>query len=193
MDFPLSPGFLYSLTDIQIVDCLLKRKVLDPTFCNMIIGDFDDLPCKDPCTLPGRDTKRYFFGKRLRNVITVSRYWTPIGQEKRILDPESKEVVGIRKTLALVHSDGKMPFFHNQPRSLWFMYEYRLAEMHGTDQQEWAVYCVFLKETKTYHDIHLWIESETDESEESGGEEKDDGDQIGQAGNSSGIGPPPAT
>ncbi|XP_010556306.1 PREDICTED: NAC domain-containing protein 83-like [Tarenaya hassleriana] len=206
MEIQLFTGFRFSPNDMEIVNHYLKRKVLGLPLCADFMVDVDDLAWRDPCTLPGGDKHRYFFSKKIRNVVTMSRYWTPMGQEMGILDPVSNDVVGIRQTLALVHTDGKMPLPFNQPKSFWFMHEYRFTEMHGTGEQEWAAYHVFHKEIKTYDGINLQLHSETDESEGSDDEESNYGendeeenigdmpdfiDHIDQDEEGSGFGPPP--
>ncbi|KAH0973060.1 hypothetical protein GBA52_025216 [Prunus armeniaca] len=78
-----------------------------------------------------------------------------MGKERQIVDPESSEAVGIRKTL--VFSQRKRRYHETQTKTRWLMHEYQLlsSQVNPTHTQaskmelgNWVVYRVFQRKRK---------------------------------------------
>ncbi|CAL0321582.1 unnamed protein product [Lupinus luteus] len=152
----LPVGYRFCPTDEELVIHYLKRKVFAEPLPGSVISDFDVFHTV-PWNLPG-DSKerRYFFSNRkghvcgnISKVAIGSGYWKSIGKEKQIVSSESRQVIGMRKTL--IFSKGKCS---NETRTRWFMHELRLAGSAATfypfqmPAADFAVYRVFQKKKK---------------------------------------------
>ncbi|KAI3698563.1 hypothetical protein L2E82_42206 [Cichorium intybus] len=143
----LPPGFRFFPTDEELVLHFLKRKVQSRPVASPIITEAD--VCRsDPWDLPGDPKQeRYFYsnmeikypnGKR-SNRATTSGYWKATGIDKQIVDYNTKQVAGTKKTLVFYR--GKAP---NGSKTNWIMHEYKLAKpIEG--MENWVVCRMFLK------------------------------------------------
>ncbi|CAB4305865.1 unnamed protein product [Prunus armeniaca] len=158
-------GYRFHPTDEELVIHYLKRKVHAAPLPASIIPDFDVFHTH-PWGLPGcggdvREKRYFFYNKINANEIDDSKraagcgYWKPMGKEKQIVDPESSEAVGIRKTL--VFSQRKRRYHETQTKTRWLMHEYQLlsSQVNPTHTQaskmelgNWVVYRVFQRKRK---------------------------------------------
>lgn len=78
-------------------------------------------------------TEWYFFSFRDRkyatgfraNRATISGYWKATGKDRTVLDPKTRNIVGMRKTL--VFYKNRAP---NGLKTNWIMHEFRLENPH---------------------------------------------------------------
>lgn len=119
-------GYRFHPTDEELVIHYLRRKVFSIPLPASVIPDWDVLR-SHPSDLPGDvNEKRYFFSKRKEEVVKKCRrinvagygFWKVIGKDKVVVDPTTKQAVGLKKSLAFYQTKSKTP---------WFMHEYRLV------------------------------------------------------------------
>ncbi|PIN17593.1 hypothetical protein CDL12_09746 [Handroanthus impetiginosus] len=126
----LPPGFRFHPTDEELITHYLSKKVLDPSFSAVAIGEVD-MNKVEPWELPWRakvgEKEWYFFCVRdkkyptgLRtNRATAKGYWKATGKDKEIF--RGKTLVGMKKTL--VFYKGRAP---KGEKTNWVIHEYRL-------------------------------------------------------------------
>ncbi|CAI0434455.1 unnamed protein product, partial [Linum tenue] len=93
-------------------------------------------------------TEWYFFSFRDRkyatgfrtNRATTSGYWKATGKDRTVVDPASKELVGMRKTLVFYRN--RAP---NGVKTGWIMHEFRLETPHMPPKEDWVLCRVFHK------------------------------------------------
>nr|GMD15532.1 MDIS1-interacting receptor like kinase 2-like [Ipomoea batatas] len=106
--------------------------------------------CKDVAKLNSKEW--YFFSFRDRkyatgyrsNRATTCGYWKGTGKDRRILDPATGTVLGMRKTLVFYH--------HRAPHGVktdWIMHEFRLENPHIPPKEDWVLCRVFQKSKAT--------------------------------------------
>ncbi|KAK3142396.1 hypothetical protein QOZ80_4BG0345910 [Eleusine coracana subsp. coracana] len=153
MDLP--PGFRFHPTDEELITHYLARKVADPRFTALAVGEAD-LNKSEPWDLPSLakmgEKEWYFFCLKDRkyptglrtNRATEAGYWKATGKDKDIF--RSKALVGSKKTL--VFYTGRAP---KGEKSGWVMHEYRLhGKINGvpkapSSKNEWVLCRVFKK------------------------------------------------
>ncbi|CAB4275493.1 unnamed protein product [Prunus armeniaca] len=148
-------GYRFHPTDEELVIHYLKRKVHAAPLPASIIPDFDVFHTH-PWGLPGdvREKRYFFYNKINANEIDDTKraagcgYWKPMGKERQIVDPESSEAVGIRKTL--VFSQRKRRYHETQTKTRWLMHEYQLLSSQASKMElgNWVVYRVFQRKRK---------------------------------------------
>ncbi|KAG8641777.1 hypothetical protein MANES_12G033500v8 [Manihot esculenta] len=90
----------------------------------------------------------YFFSFRDRkyatgfrtNRATTSGYWKATGKDRAVLDPTTREIVGMRKTLVFYRN--RAP---NGIKTGWIMHEFRLETPHMPPKEDWVLCRVFHK------------------------------------------------
>ncbi|CAN1292208.1 NAC domain-containing protein 21/22 [Linum perenne] len=136
----LPPGFRFYPSDEELVCHYLSKKVSnDQHVFKGTLVEIDLHTC-EPWQLPGytevaklNATEWYFFSFRDRkyatgyrtNRATISGYWKATGKDRTVVDPTSKEVVGMRKTLVFYRN--RAP---NGIKTGWIMHEFRLESPH---------------------------------------------------------------
>ncbi|KAG8389199.1 hypothetical protein BUALT_Bualt02G0204100 [Buddleja alternifolia] len=148
----LPPGFRFYPNDEELVCHYLYKKVANEE------GDFRgtlmeiDLHICEPWQLPEvaklNSNEWYFFSFRDRkyatgfrtNRATTSGYWKATGKDRSILDPRTRVVVGMRKTL--VFYKNRAP---NGIKTGWIMHEFRLENPHVPPKEDWVLCRVFHK------------------------------------------------
>ncbi|KAJ0051485.1 hypothetical protein Pint_01714 [Pistacia integerrima] len=93
-------------------------------------------------------TEWYFFSFRDRkyatgfrtNRATTSGYWKATGKDRTVLDPATRELVGMRKTLVFYRN--RAP---NGIKTGWIMHEFRLETPHMPPKEDWVLCRVFHK------------------------------------------------
>lgn len=149
----LPPGFRFYPSDEELVCHYLYKKisnggqqVLKDTLVEI------DLHTCEPWQLPEvaklNSTEWYFFSFRDRkyatgfrtNRATTSGYWKATGKDRTVLDPGTRSVVGMRKTL--VFYKNRAP---NGIKTGWIMHEFRLENPHLPPKEDWVLCRVFHK------------------------------------------------
>ncbi|GAV70626.1 NAM domain-containing protein, partial [Cephalotus follicularis] len=90
----------------------------------------------------------YFFSFRDRkyatgfrtNRATTSGYWKATGKDRTVLDPLTREIVGMRKTLVFYRN--RAP---NGIKTCWIMHEFRIENPHMPPKEDWVLCRVFHK------------------------------------------------
>ncbi|KAE9619766.1 hypothetical protein Lal_00038109 [Lupinus albus] len=159
----LPVGYRFCPTDEELVTHYLKRKVFSEPLPVSVISHFDVFHTL-PWELPGDSKeKMYFFSNRKGHVsgnstkiFVGSGYWKSIGKDKAIVASNSRQVIGMRKTL--IYSKGKLS---NETRTQWVMHELCLVGSGATSYPfqmpvaNFAVYRIFQKKklikTKGYN------------------------------------------
>ncbi|KAF3575077.1 hypothetical protein F2Q69_00060460, partial [Brassica cretica] len=142
----LPPGFRFHPSDEELVCHYLCNKIRAKSLhCNVEDDDVDealkdatdlveiDLHICEPWQLPDvaklNAKEWYFFSFRDRkyctgyrtNRATVSGYWKATGKDRTVIDPRTRQLVGMRKTLV---------FYRNRAphgiKTTWIMHEFRL-------------------------------------------------------------------
>ncbi|GER41983.1 NAC domain protein [Striga asiatica] len=152
----LPPGFRFHPTDEELITHYLSKKVLDPDFAPIAIGDVD-MNKVEPWDLPWKanlgEKEWYFFCVRdkkyptgLRtNRATASGYWKATGKDKEIYRG-NKILVGMKKTLVFYR--GRAP---KGEKSNWVCHEYRLEgkfsleNLPKASKNDWVISRVFQK------------------------------------------------
>ncbi|KAK4493178.1 hypothetical protein RD792_017962 [Penstemon davidsonii] len=164
----LPPGFRFYPSDEELVCHYLYKKIINHNQ-EQEEGEIDhpksggtlveiDLHTCEPWQLPGmyyyvyvaklNSNEWYFFSFRDRkyatgfrtNRATISGYWKATGKDRSVLDPRTRAVVGMRKTL--VFYKNRAP---NGIKSGWIMHEFRLENPHVPPKEDWVLCRVFYK------------------------------------------------
>ncbi|CAM8923091.1 unnamed protein product [Rhodiola kirilowii] len=163
----LPPGFRFYPTDEELVCHYLSKKTIESAAtaealknkAGMSLVEID-LHIVEPWQLPEvaklNATEWYFFSFRDRKYATGFRtnratnigYWKATGKDRVILDPSTRSVVGMRKTL--VFYKDRAP---NGIKTGWIMHEFRLETPHLPPKEDWVLCRVFHK-TKTSSEHH---------------------------------------
>ncbi|CAN0886043.1 NAC domain-containing protein 21/22 [Linum grandiflorum] len=160
----LPPGFRFYPSDEELVCHYLLKKISDDK--QVLKGTLVeiDLHTCEPWQLPEvaklNATEWYFFSFRDRkyatgyrtNRATISGYWKATGKDRTVVDPTTKEVVGMRKTLVFYRN--RAP---NGIKTGWIMHEFRLESPHMPPKEDWVLCRVFHKsktsEEEEYNNI----------------------------------------
>ncbi|RWW79127.1 hypothetical protein BHE74_00012606 [Ensete ventricosum] len=128
----LPPGFRFYPSDEELVCHYLRKKVSNERTCEGTMVEVD-LHTREPWELPDvaklSADEWYFFSFRDRKYATGSRanratrsgYWKATGKDRRISDPRTHAMVGMRKTLVFYR--GRAP---SGAKTDWVMHEFRL-------------------------------------------------------------------
>ncbi|KAF7818434.1 protein CUP-SHAPED COTYLEDON 3-like [Senna tora] len=106
----------------------------------------------------------YFFSFRDRkyatgfrtNRATTSGYWKATGKDRTVVDPMTREVVGMRKTLVFYRN--RAP---NGIKTGWIMHEFRLETPHMPPKEDWVLCRVFHKSKSDMNNDNLNNSSST--------------------------------
>ncbi|XP_022771498.1 NAC domain-containing protein 69-like isoform X2 [Durio zibethinus] len=129
-------GFRFHPTDEELIE-YLHIKTFDPDSVVQVIAEVQDICESEPWELPGRSTLQtgdrlwYFMYPpkyKYRNSKLISRttlvgYWKPTGNARKIINPDTGEEIGSKKTL--VFHKGQYND-KNKNRTPWVMHEYEL-------------------------------------------------------------------
>lgn len=138
--FLLSFEIISRIQSLSLINCIHANNDLICNCCNDLISDISWLlffpffvcgGCLEVAKL--NTTEWYFFSFRDRkyatgfrtNRATTSGYWKATGKDRVILDPRTREIVGMRKTL--VFYKNRAP---NGIKTGWIMHEFRLESPH---------------------------------------------------------------
>ncbi|KAH6766801.1 NAC domain containing protein 74 [Perilla frutescens var. hirtella] len=147
----LPPGFRFYPSDEELVCHYLYKKVANEEVLRGTLVEIDLHVC-EPWQLPDvaklNSSEWYFFSFRDRkyatgfrtNRATTSGYWKATGKDRTVLDPRSKAVVGMRKTL--VFYKNRAP---NGIKTGWIMHEFRIENPHVPPKEDWVLCRVFYK------------------------------------------------
>ncbi|CAN1131587.1 NAC domain-containing protein 21/22 [Linum perenne] len=151
----LPPGFRFYPSDEELVCHYLFKKISNEEVLKGTLVDIDLHTC-EPWQLPEvaklNATEWYFFSFRDRkyatgfrtNRATTSGYWKATGKDRTVVEPTTKEVVGMRKTL--VFYKNRAP---NGIKTGWIMHEFRLETPHLPPKEDWVLCRVFHKSKAT--------------------------------------------
>ncbi|KAJ8527217.1 hypothetical protein K7X08_029694 [Anisodus acutangulus] len=148
----LPPGFRFCPSDEELVFHYLYKKIYNEE--DVIKGTLVeiDLHTCEPWQLPEvaklNSSEWYFFSFRDRkyatgfraNRATTSGYWKATGKDRTVLDPQTRNIVGMRKTL--VFYKNRAP---NGIKTDWIMHEFRLENPHIPLKEDWVLCRVFHK------------------------------------------------
>ncbi|KAL5561925.1 hypothetical protein UlMin_031672 [Ulmus minor] len=147
----LPPGFRFYPSDEELVCHYLYKKISNEEVLKGTLVEIDLHTC-EPWQLPDvaklNATEWYFFSFRDRkyatgyrtNRATISGYWKATGKDRTVLDPATKEIVGMRKTLVFYRN--RAP---NGIKTGWIMHEFRLETPHMPPKEDWVLCRVFHK------------------------------------------------
>ncbi|KAK9684965.1 hypothetical protein RND81_10G246200 [Saponaria officinalis] len=147
----LPPGFRFYPSDEELVCHYLLKKIINENSLKGTLVEIDLHTC-EPWQLPEvaklNTSEWYFFSFRDRkyatgfrtNRATTSGYWKATGKDRVILDPKTKEAVGMRKTLVFYRN--RAP---NGIKTGWIMHEFRLESPHMPPKEDWVLCRVFHK------------------------------------------------
>ncbi|CAI0434456.1 unnamed protein product [Linum tenue] len=147
----LPPGFRFYPSDEELVCHYLYKKICNEQVLKGTLVEIDLHTC-EPWQLPEvaklNATEWYFFSFRDRkyatgfrtNRATTSGYWKATGKDRTVVDPASKELVGMRKTLVFYRN--RAP---NGVKTGWIMHEFRLETPHMPPKEDWVLCRVFHK------------------------------------------------
>ncbi|XP_021888563.1 NAC domain-containing protein 21/22-like isoform X2 [Carica papaya] len=147
----LPPGFRFYPSDEELVCHYLFKKITnDPQVLKGTLVEIDLHTC-EPWQLPVAKLNAnewYFFSFRDRkyatgfrtNRATTSGYWKATGKDRTVMDPRTKEIVGMRKTLVFYRN--RAP---NGIKTGWIMHEFRLETPHMPPKEDWVLCRVFHK------------------------------------------------
>ncbi|KAM7254210.1 hypothetical protein ACFE04_031892 [Oxalis oulophora] len=147
----LPPGFRFYPSDEELVCHYLYKKIANEQVLKGTLVEIDLHTC-EPWQLPEvaklNASEWYFFSFRDRkyatgfrtNRATSSGYWKATGKDRTVLDPITREIVGMRKTL--VFYKNRAP---NGIKSGWIMHEFRLESPHMPPKEDWVLCRVFYK------------------------------------------------
>lgn len=147
----LPPGFRFYPSDEELVLHYLYKKITNEQVLKGTLVEIDLHTC-EPWQLPEvaklNATEWYFFSFRDRkyatgfrtNRATTSGYWKATGKDRTVLDPTTREVVGMRKTLVFYRN--RAP---NGIKTGWIMHEFRLETPHMPPKEDWVLCRVFHK------------------------------------------------
>ncbi|KAJ7977228.1 NAC domain protein [Quillaja saponaria] len=147
----LPPGFRFYPSDEELVCHYLYKKITNEQVLKGTLVEIDLHTC-EPWQLPEvaklNATEWYFFSFRDRkyatgfrtNRATNSGYWKATGKDRIVLDPITRELVGMRKTLVFYRN--RAP---NGIKTGWIMHEFRLETPHMPPKEDWVLCRVFHK------------------------------------------------
>ncbi|KAG6403078.1 hypothetical protein SASPL_135295 [Salvia splendens] len=146
----LPPGFKFYPSDEELVCHYLYKKISNEQVQGTLVEI--DLHVCEPWQLPDvaklNCQEWYFFSFRDRkyatgfrsNRATTAGYWKATGKDRTVLDPRTKGVIGMRKTL--VFYKNRAP---NGTKTGWIMHEFRLENPHVPPKEDWVLCRVFYK------------------------------------------------
>ncbi|KAL3647729.1 hypothetical protein CASFOL_008697 [Castilleja foliolosa] len=147
----LPPGFRFYPSDEELVCHYLFKKIANEDVIRGTLMDIDLHIC-EPWQLPDmaklNSNEWYFFSFRDRkyatgfrtNRATTTGYWKATGKDRVVLDPTTRGVVGMRKTL--VFYKNRAP---NGIKTGWIMHEFRLENPNLPPKEDWVLCRVFNK------------------------------------------------
>ncbi|KAH7577683.1 hypothetical protein ACOSP7_001327 [Xanthoceras sorbifolium] len=147
----LPPGFRFYPSDEELVCHYLYKKIANEELLKGTLVEIDLHTC-EPWQLPEvaklNATEWYFFSFRDRkyatgfrtNRATTSGYWKATGKDRMVVDPTTRELVGMRKTLVFYRN--RAP---NGIKTGWIMHEFRLETPHMPPKEDWVLCRVFHK------------------------------------------------
>ncbi|KAF3436139.1 hypothetical protein FNV43_RR23231 [Rhamnella rubrinervis] len=147
----LPPGFRFYPSDEELVCHYLYKKITNEEVLKGTLVEIDLHTC-EPWQLPEvaklNATEWYFFSFRDRkyatgyrtNRATTSGYWKATGKDRTVLDPVTREIIGMRKTLVFYRN--RAP---NGIKTGWIMHEFRLETPHMPPKEDWVLCRVFHK------------------------------------------------
>ncbi|KAL8089119.1 NAC domain-containing protein 21/22-like [Apium graveolens] len=147
----LPPGFRFYPSDEELVCHYLLKKISNQEVLKGTLVEIDLHTC-EPWQLPEvaklNSTEWYFFSFRDRkyatgfrtNRATTTGYWKATGKDRTVVDPRTKAIVGMRKTL--VFYKNRAP---NGIKTGWIMHEFRLENPHLPPKEDWVLCRVFHK------------------------------------------------
>ncbi|XP_015166501.1 protein CUP-SHAPED COTYLEDON 3-like [Solanum tuberosum] len=149
----LPPGFKFCPSDEELICHYLYNKIANEEglVLNFSLVEIDLHTC-EPWQLPEvaklNSSEWYFFSFRDRkyttgfraNRATTSGYWKATGKDRTVLDPQTHNVIGMRKTL--VFYKNRAP---NGIKTDWIMHEFRLENPHIPLKEDWVLCRVFYK------------------------------------------------
>lgn len=147
----LPPGFRFYPSDEELVCHYLYKKICNEEVLKGTLVEIDLHTC-EPWQLPEvaklNASEWYFFSFRDRkyatgyrtNRATMSGYWKATGKDRTVVDPVTREAVGMRKTLVFYRN--RAP---NGIKTGWIMHEFRLETPHMPPKEDWVLCRVFHK------------------------------------------------
>ncbi|KAJ8558158.1 hypothetical protein K7X08_004924 [Anisodus acutangulus] len=147
----LPPGFRFYPSDEELVCHYLFKKIANEDVLKGTLVEIDLHTC-EPWELPEvaklNSSEWYFFSFRDRkyatgfrtNRATTSGYWKATGKDRMVLDPRTRTIVGMRKTLVF--------YMNRAPNGIktgWIMHEFRLENPHIPPKEDWVLCRVFHK------------------------------------------------
>ncbi|WCJ38306.1 NAC domain containing protein 74 [Euphorbia peplus] len=147
----LPPGFRFYPSDEELVCHYLLKKITNEEVLKGTLIEIDLHTC-EPWQLPEvaklNANEWYFFSFRDRkyatgfrtNRATTSGYWKATGKDRTVLDPTTREIVGMRKTLVFYRN--RAP---NGIKTGWIMHEFRLESPRMPPKEDWVLCRVFHK------------------------------------------------
>ncbi|KAK2648767.1 hypothetical protein Ddye_016256 [Dipteronia dyeriana] len=147
----LPPGFRFYPSDEELVCHYLYKKIANEEVLKGTLVEIDLHTC-EPWQLPEvaklNATEWYFFSFRDRkyatgfrtNRATTCGYWKATGKDRMVVDPTTRELVGMRKTLVFYRN--RAP---NGIKTGWIMHEFRLESPHMPPKEDWVLCRVFHK------------------------------------------------
>ncbi|XP_019188425.1 PREDICTED: protein CUP-SHAPED COTYLEDON 3-like [Ipomoea nil] len=147
----LPPGFRFYPSDEELICHYLYNKVANQNVSKGTLVEVDLHTC-EPWQLPEvaklNSSEWYFFSFRDRkyatgfrtNRATTSGYWKATGKDRTVIDPTTRAIVGMRKTL--VFYKNRAP---NGIKTGWIMHEFRLENPHIPPKEDWVLCRVFHK------------------------------------------------
>ncbi|KFK29397.1 hypothetical protein AALP_AA7G128200 [Arabis alpina] len=160
----LPPGFRFHPSDEELVCHYLCNKIRAKSDHGDVEDDDDealkgatdlveiDLHICEPWQLPDvaklNAKEWYFFSFRDRkyatgyrtNRATISGYWKATGKDRTVMDPRTRQLVGMRKTLVFYRN--RAP---NGIKTTWIMHEFRLECPNMPPKEDWVLCRVFNK------------------------------------------------
>ncbi|KAL3517708.1 hypothetical protein ACH5RR_020297 [Cinchona calisaya] len=147
----LPPGFRFYPSDEELICHYLYKKIANGEVSKDTLVEIDLHIC-EPWQLPEvaklNSSEWYFFSFRDRkyatgfrtNRATTTGYWKATGKDRTVLDPNTRSIVGMRKTL--VFYKNRAP---NGIKTGWIMHEFRLENPHVPPKEDWVLCRVFHK------------------------------------------------
>ncbi|KAM6592194.1 hypothetical protein CsatA_014799 [Cannabis sativa] len=147
----LPPGFRFYPSDEELVCHYLYKKICNEEILKGTLVEIDLHTC-EPWQLPDvaklNASEWYFFSFRDRkyatgyrtNRATTCGYWKATGKDRTVVDPLTKDIVGMRKTLVFYRN--RAP---NGVKTGWIMHEFRLETPHMPPKEDWVLCRVFHK------------------------------------------------
>ncbi|CAN4093239.1 unnamed protein product [Withania somnifera] len=147
----LPPGFRFYPSDEELVCHYLFKKIANEEILKGTLVEVDLHIC-EPWQLPEvaklNSSEWYFFSFRDRkyatgfrtNRATTSGYWKATGKDRTVLDPKTRTIVGMRKTLVF--------YMNRAPNGIktgWIMHEFRLENPYIPPKEDWVLCRVFHK------------------------------------------------